>query len=108
MLPKSIRFTSLLFDRVFRKAKRVSFGSYLFLVSDSRLPHFSVVVGKKISKKAVVRNRLRRQLYEIIRQEISFSLTNKNIILLYNGGEILDNPTEFRHVCQRLQRKIQS
>ena len=41
----------------------------LHVYSDARHPHFrvAVVVSKKVHKSAVVRNRIRRRIYEIIR-----------------------------------------
>jgi len=50
-------------------------------VSNSRrdLPRFSVIVSKKVYKSAVKRNRIRRRLYEIIRNYIN-SKDNVNSI----------------------------
>ena len=41
-------------------------------VLKSRTPHsrFSVLVSKKVSKKAVVRNRIRRRLFAVIESEL--------------------------------------
>ena len=65
----------------------------LFLISPARSSnsHFSVVVGKKYSKKAVTRNKLRRQIYEIIRKRVQPYIKGKNIICMYNGDK---NPQE--------------
>ncbi len=63
---------------------------------------------KKVSKKAVIRNRLRRQIYEILRAELVGKVLDKNIIFLYRGAEILDTkPREkFVTACQKLLTKI--
>lgn len=103
MIAKKNRFTTKLFDRLFRRSKKIRIGNFLFLVSDSRgEAKFSVVVGKKTSKLAVERNRLRRQLYEIIREEMVPAKPKKNVIFLYKGSKILENPAEFKLACKKL------
>ena len=103
MIAKKNRFTTKLFDRLFRRSKSIRIENFQFLVSDSRgEAKFSVVVGKKVSKKATDRNRLRRQLYEIIRQELVPFPFGKNVILLYKGPKILENPAEFKRACKKL------
>jgi len=79
------------------------------LISPSRgAAKFAVVVGKKVSKKAVVRNRLRRQVFEIFRTELLGKILDKNVIFLYRGAEILDTKLreKFIAACQKLLTKI--
>lgn len=46
---------------------------------------FAVVVSKKIAKSAVVRNRIRRRVYEAIRYELpDFNKKQDNIFVVYN------------------------
>jgi len=52
-------------------------------VSDSR---FGLVVSTRISKKAVVRNRLRRQLSEIFRLKLKKILPGFDVMLLVKPG----------------------
>ncbi|SRR6056297_506204 len=63
MLAKSKRLTVAAFNRFFKQGRRYH-GTFLTLVYT---PHDSfygaVVVGKKVYRRAVDRNRLRRQLY---------------------------------------------
>lgn len=63
MMKKSRRLTTGLFNQYFKSGSR-QHGTYIQLVY-SPAPHLkvAVVVGKKVYKKAVDRNRLRRQLY---------------------------------------------
>jgi ribonuclease P protein component len=103
VIAKKNRFTTKLFDRLFRRSKKIRVDNFLFLVSEARgEAKFAVVVGKKTSKLAVDRNRIRRQLYEIIRQEMVPHQLNKNVILLYKGAKILENPAEFQNACKKL------
>lgn len=54
------------------------------IISD---PKFAIVVSKKISKKAVIRNQIRRRIYEIVRNNFDFdkkchiiiNVVNKNV-----------------------------
>jgi len=55
-----------------------SFFKIKYLISDKNDSRFAVVVSTKVSKKAIQRNRLRRQCLEIIR------LNLKNIKPFYN------------------------
>lgn len=63
MLPKKKRLTTEAFNRFFAAGKRFH-GTYLQVIH-TPFPEFhgAVVVGKKVYKTAVGRNRLRRQLY---------------------------------------------
>lgn len=66
MLPKQNRLTVAAFNRFFKRGKR-HHGQYMTLIYTPD-EHFSgaVVVGKKVYKRAVDRNRLRRQLYPVL------------------------------------------
>jgi ribonuclease P protein component len=68
MLPKKERFTRKEFDACYRSRDRRSGKLMRLTLIDSTHPKASVVVSKKVSKSAVKRNHLRRQLYEIIQQ----------------------------------------
>ncbi len=70
MIPKLFRFHrrgSLNF--VYRKGRTVrgEFMSLRYVQSRSKDYRLAVVVSKKVSKSAVVRNRIRRRIYEVVR-----------------------------------------
>ncbi len=50
---------------------------------------FSIVVSKKVHKSAVGRNRIRRRLYEIIRQDITPLQTISDVAVIVTSGEVL-------------------
>lgn len=64
MLKKQQRLTKKAFGVSFKRGRRVHTPT-LQLIYDATSPEFhgAAVVGKKVYKKAVARNRLRRQLY---------------------------------------------
>lgn len=58
------------FDNIFKKGKAIP-GKFIFLkVLKNNLDNnqFGIIVSTKISKKAVIRNKIKRQLREIIKQ----------------------------------------
>ena len=70
MLPKKNRLKKRKdFERVFKEGKRYN-EKFLFLVTAPNhlsFPRFGFVVNLKVSKKATVRNKIKRRLREIIR-----------------------------------------
>lgn len=67
MFKKRHRLTKAMFDQSFRQGKRFH-SPELQLIHDKTTPDFhgAVVVGKKVYKKAVLRNKLRRRIYGVL------------------------------------------
>ena len=67
MLSKKERLNRATFNRFFASGKRIQ-GTYIQLIY-TKYPslHASVVVSKKVAKKAVERNKIRRRIYAIVR-----------------------------------------
>lgn len=102
MLARKFRFTTRLFDRVFRRSKRIWIDGFPFLVSPARgVPRFSVVAGKKISKLAVERNKIRRQVYPIFAEKLRDKIDN-NVIFLYNGAVKFKQHKSLSAACDKL------
>jgi|SRR3989339_735337 len=59
-----------------------------YIANQSEASRFSVIISAKISKKAVIRNRLRRQCLEIIRLNINQIKTGYNILIWPNNQTI--------------------
>jgi len=68
MLKKRNRLTKKEFDTVFSKGKRYHSPELQLIYQLSDTFHGSAVVGKKVYKKAVDRNKLRRRMYSILYQ----------------------------------------
>lgn len=71
---------------ILNKGKQYASQHFVVKAQETEEEHsrFSIVISNKISKKAVIRNRLRRQLFEIIRlhrQETSLEKPHKIVIL---------------------------
>lgn len=79
MLKKSERLDRVSFTEYFKKGKKIN-GHYTTIVTNP-YPTFkaSVVVGKKVSKKAITRNSIRRRLYALLQT----AKEAKNIVGVY-------------------------
>jgi ribonuclease P protein component len=55
-------------------------------------PRVAIVISKKVIKSAVGRNRVRRRLYEIVRQELPKVEQNSDIVLLVFSAEVFALP----------------
>lgn len=85
MLARKFRLTKEKdFQKIFKQGK--SFFSPLFklkvLKNDFGTSRFAVVVSNKISKKATVRNRLRRQISEIVRINWSKLKSSFDVVII--------------------------
>jgi len=68
MFPKKKRVTKKIFNEIIKKG--VSFSSNFFIfkfISHKDEPRYAFVVPKKISKKATIRNKIKRRGYNIIK-----------------------------------------
>ncbi len=105
MLPQKHRFTSKNFEFLRRKMKSFRSKNFLFLYGpDRKKSHFAAVVSKKTDKRAVQRNRLRRQLYEQFRINLLPTVTNLNLICLYKGDQIPENPAEIQNAVEEFKQ----
>ena len=68
MLPKKERLNRATFSRFFSAGKRIHSPSLQLVFTPYASLHASVVVPKKIVKSAVGRNKLRRQIYDMVRR----------------------------------------
>jgi len=52
-----------------------------------KTPRIAVVIGKKILKSAVGRNRIRRRIYELLRDELRTLRPNSDIVCIVTSSE---------------------
>ncbi len=99
--------------------KKVEFSKTYRLGKSVRTPHYTIkalavkestiklgiVVPKKVSKKAVVRNRARRRVREIIRKNISLAIPGFFVIVnIYTDLSSLNHSELERDIIQSLQK----
>ena len=89
MLKKKNRLDSTRIKFVLSKGKRFNFDNFTVRVlQNAETNKFSVTVGKNIAKTAIVRNRLRRQIYEIIRLETPLSPNSQYISIFLKASAV--------------------
>lgn len=108
MLPRQHRLTQV---RDFKKIK--SYGQSLFsplfslrrLANQRPLSRFSVVVSTKVTKKATGRNRLKRQLREIIRLHLAEIKPGFDVIIAVKAASLAKNYQELEKAVLALLAK---
>lgn len=108
-LPKKNRLTlKKEFEKIFNSGKTVR-NSFLFIkflrVRAQKASKFGIVVSAKVSKKAVVRNRIRRQISEVIRANLDHIGNNVNVAIVANSKIVGKEFTEIKKVVSELLKK---
>lgn len=90
MKKRDIVKSNILFNDIIDKGNRISNNYYIicFLSKDEELNKFGIAVGKKIGN-AVIRNKIKRQVRNIIDQNYNMFPKNHNYIIICKK-EILD------------------
>ncbi len=73
MLPKKHRITKILFQTIMKEGLFVSGSVFTLRYIRANTPSFAFVAPKSLSKKAIIRNKLRRQGYNALRSAITLS-----------------------------------
>ena len=108
-LPKQYRLTRKKeFEQVYDSGKTVR-NSFLFIkfFKDSSLEgsKFGIVVSAKVSKKATVRNKIRRQISEAIKPHLKQVSKNVNVVIVTNSKIVDKTFTEIEKVVLDLLKK---
>lgn len=67
MLPRKERLSRDVFGRFFASGKRFRAVSFDVIYTPHETFHASIVVSKKVAPRAVLRNKLRRRIYSLLR-----------------------------------------
>lgn len=89
MLPKINRLKKRKdFEKVLRKGKgfKEDFLVLKMLKNNLSQTHFGFIVGNKISKKATLRNKIKRRLRELVRTKITKIKKGFNVVLIAKAG----------------------
>lgn len=106
MLKKKERLTKKEFDRFFSVGKRIHSPAFTLLYTPLETFHGAVVVGKKVYKKAVDRNRLRRRLYNALYKEIKDTEVTGVFIILAKSGAVSLDFSELRQSVSSVLKTI--
>ncbi|MBL8014575.1 MAG: ribonuclease P protein component [Candidatus Doudnabacteria bacterium] len=94
MLPKQYRLDPKLIPLVARKGKRVS-NEFLDIrvLGGGEVPQFAISISVKVSKSAVIRNRIRRRIRPILLELASSGkITPGKYLLIAKSAELADIP----------------
>ena len=95
------------FKKVFNQGKHYQkdFIKIKFLKNGLEINRFGLIVGLKISKKAVQRNKIKRQLEEIIQLELEQMKKGFDVIILVNSEIIEKKYQEIERILIELFKK---
>ena len=79
-LKKKINFARIEIDGAMHQSK--SFGMGIYDRKDNEPSHFGFIISTKISKKAVVRNRIKRIMSEVIRKNLDKIKSGYDVLFL--------------------------
>ncbi len=109
MLPRKHRLKKKKeFERVFKegKAKKKDFLFIKFIKNNLDDTRFGFVVSKKISKKAVVRNKVKRRLREAAREMLSEIKPGYDIVIVAQKGIEKQDFFQIKENLRQLLKKI--
>jgi len=95
------------FESVFKKGKTLS-GKYFFLKvqkNDLQINRFGFIVGKKITNKAVLRNKIKRRLREVVKENLDRVKLGFDIVIVAKP-EILDK--NYQQIKNDLENLLQN
>lgn len=111
MLRKKERLKRADFSHFFSLGKRTHTPYFTIVFAPHTTSHGSVVVSKKIARKAVDRNKLRRRIYDILRRELRGDAPQGVYILLVKkdavGASHGDLLQSFKKAIRSLAHKKQ-
>lgn len=98
MLAKTERLSRTHFATVFRSGKRHHSDTATIITAPHEQFHGSVVVSKKVSKKAVTRNKLRRQVYGLLTTHLK-QRGWRGVIIVVIKPAIIQHSTQVRRAA---------
>lgn len=86
------------FEHVFSSKSSLSGRFFRLIIINNNLPisRVGVVVSSKVSKKAVVRNKIRRRVYSFIRPYLKTLQPSLDIVVLISKNAITSTAQEFK------------
>ncbi|MEX0919418.1 MAG: ribonuclease P protein component [Parcubacteria group bacterium] len=87
MLPKSKRIPRKAFKPLLDSKRYFNSEHFSVKVADSKETKIAVSVSKKVSKSAVIRNKVRRRVYSILKDIIQIIKPNLYLIIVKAGAQ---------------------
>ena len=96
------------FEKLFKKGKSFKNGFLILKIAENNLEEsrFAFIVSQKVSKKATLRNKIKRRLRDIVRQNITEIKKGKDIALITLPGIEKQDFLETKEKLNSLLKKI--
>jgi len=91
-------------NRVFKRGNTIA-GNFIFLRSAKNnlgLSRFAFIVGFKVSRKAVIRNKIKRNLREVVRKNLSQIKSGLDFLIIAKPSIINKNSKEIETEMKKL------
>ena len=93
MLPRQNRITKQKdFEKIFKKGAGLKEGCLIFkfIITPNAVSRFSFITSQKVSKSAVIRNKIRRRLRDLVKKEMpEIKKTVEGVFIAQSGLEKL-------------------
>ena len=99
MLPKRKRLNKTLFEEIMKKGVIIHSPFFVFRYLKQKTPQFAFVVPKSVAKSAVLRNKLRRQGYNTIKD---LNLPSCAGIFFYKNPKNLDFKGDILNIFKKI------
>jgi len=106
MLAKKERLSKSDFSRFFSSGKRLHSPLFTLIFSPHKTSHGSVVVSKKVARRAVDRNRMRRRIYDMLRGHLRGGAPAGVYILLVKKAALSATYDELKEALDDLIKKV--
>lgn len=100
MLQKKKRLTREEFNRFFAVGRRIHSPTLQIIFTPNQTVHVAVVVSKKVAKHAVQRNKIRRRMYDIVRNYLKETQVTGVFIFLVKKPILTMEFTEIRKMVR--------
>jgi len=96
------------FENVFRKGKSFKEDLLLLKITEGKTSQsrFGLIVSKKISKKATIRNKLKRRISELVGKEIKNLPKSMDIVIVTFPGIEKKDFLEIEKIIKKLFKKV--
>ena len=95
------------FEKLFKKGKSFRNNFLILKIAQNNLKEsrFGFIISKKVSKKAILRNKIKRRLRDIIRQNIKDIKKGIDVVLIILPGLEKKNFLEIKEILNTLFKK---
>lgn len=108
MLPQNNRLKKKKdFERVFKKGKgsKEDFLALKTCRNDFNYSRFGFVVSQKVSKKATIRNRIKRMLRKMVEENIGTIKKGNDVLIIVLPGLEINDFWQLKEICNKLLKK---